>query len=134
MARRTAPHVDWDGLFRRWRGSGLTQAEFCSRHRIPIHSFRYRLYRSDARTAALVADRPAASTRPAPSPDGERTTDFLPVRVVDVVRPQEDSSAPASPGRPVEVILDGGRRIAVPPGFDADTLLRVVAILEHRRC
>jgi hypothetical protein len=29
MARRPAPAVDWEGLFRQWRSSGLTQDEFC---------------------------------------------------------------------------------------------------------
>jgi hypothetical protein len=34
----------------------------------------------------------------------------------------------------VEVILAGGRRVAVPPGFDAETLLLVVALLEQPGC
>jgi hypothetical protein len=40
-------------------------------------------------------------------------------------------SSPAS-RRPVEVILACGRRVVVSPGFDPETLLQVVGILEQR--
>jgi hypothetical protein len=39
-----------------------------------------------------------------------------------------------SHGRPVEVILHGGRRVVVPLGFDPETLLQVVGILERSGC
>jgi hypothetical protein len=34
----------------------------------------------------------------------------------------------------IEVVLKSGPRIAVTPGFDAETLRRVVAALEPRPC
>jgi hypothetical protein len=36
MARRPSLDLDWEGLFREWRGSGLTQPEFCRRRGIPL--------------------------------------------------------------------------------------------------
>jgi hypothetical protein len=53
MARRPSQDVDWAGLFREWRGSGLTQPEFCRLHDIPLHNFRRRLYHPDASERAV---------------------------------------------------------------------------------
>ena len=38
------------------------------------------------------------------------------------------------PGSGVEVVLPGNRRVAVQPGFDAETLRQVVAVLEAQGC
>ena len=38
----------WNALLNDFRRSGLTQAEFCERRGISIHSFRKRLYRVPA--------------------------------------------------------------------------------------
>jgi hypothetical protein len=56
---------------------------------------------------------------------------FILVRVVGGGRPAPDPANPSTHGRPVEVVLTCGRRIAVPPGFDPVTLLRAVALLEQ---
>lgn len=32
----------------------------------------------------------------------------------------------------IEIVFESGTRIRVPSGFDASTLARVVAVLEHR--
>jgi hypothetical protein len=124
MARRPARALDWEGLFRQWRSSGLTQEEFCRRHGLSIHSFRGKLYRPDANRAAVDARRPV----------GERPRDFLPVRVVGEARSSPEWATRLEPGRPVEILLGCGRRIAVPPGFDAGTLLQVLAVLQSNRC
>ncbi len=136
MARRSSQGVDWATLFREWRDSGLTQPEFCQRRGVSLHTFRRRLYHPDARPATVDARRPAAArvVRPAAPPAGERPPDFLPVRVVGDDLPSLVPAPRPSPGRPAEVILAGGRRIAVPPGFDAETLLRLIAVLEPTRC
>jgi hypothetical protein len=34
----------------------------------------------------------------------------------------------------VEIVLGPGRRIVITPGFDSETLRRVVAVLEDRPC
>jgi len=45
--------------------------------------------------------------------------------------PEADSRAACAT---IEVVLPSGPRIAVTPGFDAETLRRVVAVLEARTC
>jgi hypothetical protein len=58
------------------------------------------------------------------------STAFLPVRLAEtltVAQPPTDRVA-------IEVVLAAGRRVAVTPGFDEETLRRVVAALESARC
>jgi len=55
---------------------------------------------------------------------------FLPVRLTKtlaVAQPPTDRAT-------IEVVLAAGRRVAVTPGFDEETLRRVVAALESTRC
>jgi hypothetical protein len=133
MARRSSQAVDWVGLCREWRGSGLTQPEFCRRRDLSLHTFRRRLYHPGPRGAAGDQDRPAAAPHPNAGPPARTPSPhFLPVRVIDDDRPAPADLPPR--GHPVEVILSCGRRVAVPPGFDADTLLLVVALLEQQGC
>ena len=135
MARQSSHAVDWAVLCREWRTSGHTQPEFCRRRGLPLHTFRRRLYQPDARDVADDAARPTAAPRPkAGLPARTPSHHFIPVRVVADGRPAPSLAIPPVQGRPVEVILADGRRIAVPPGFDTETLLRVIAILEPRRC
>ena len=70
--------------------------------------------------------------------DAERVVapGFAEVRAVHAV----ESAASAVPGRPcgapslIELSLAGDRRIGVRPGFDADTLARVIAVVEGLGC
>jgi hypothetical protein len=128
MARRSPQAVDWVSLCREWRDSGQTQPEFCRRHGVPLHTFRRRLYRPSAEPG-VDATRPAAAP-----PAGDRAPAFLAVRVVEDDRHSPASDLQPTPGGAVEVILGGGRRIVIPPGFDTGTLLRVIAALESPRC
>jgi hypothetical protein len=135
MARRSSQAVDWATLCREWRGSGLTQPEFCRRRGIPLHTFRRRLYQPVAGDVGGDAAGPTAPPPPKAGPPARTPAPrFIPVRVVADDRPTPGSATPPTQDRPVEVILAGGRRISVPPGFDAQTLLRVLTILEPRRC
>ncbi|MRG98174.1 hypothetical protein GF068_40625 [Polyangium spumosum] len=52
---------------------------------------------------------------------------FLPVHVVE--RPVAPENAPPAPLGPVEIVVDGRHTIRVGPGFDADTLRRVLDLL-----
>jgi hypothetical protein len=58
------------------------------------------------------------------------TPRFLPVAVLDPTAASHSQAVYAT----IEVVLSGGSRIAVTPGFDAETLRRVVAVLEDRPC
>jgi hypothetical protein len=52
---------------------------------------------------------------------------FLPVRVAQAAMGHQGADCTG-----VEILLEPGRRIVVGAGFDAETLLRVVAVLEGR--
>jgi hypothetical protein len=102
----------WGQILDDFRDSGLTHREFCQRRRLPLATFRRRLYRD--RSARAVAQASPA---------------FLPV----TVRPEPAPSS-AAPSHPLELILPHGRRIAIAPGFDAETLRRLLDLLEAPPC
>ena len=123
MARVRRSAADWVGLIEEWRGSGLSLDVFCARRGINAGTMSGWIYKRDRRCALEAARRATegvavAITASAPS--------FVPVRVAEVAVP------PTAVG--VEVVLAEGRRVVVGPGFDPETLLRVVAVLEGRAC
>ncbi|MGO9462598.1 MAG: IS66 family insertion sequence element accessory protein TnpA [Isosphaeraceae bacterium] len=109
----------WNALLNDFRRSGLTQAEFCRRREISLSSFRNHLYKPNRSKSASSNDRPAAGA-------GHR---FLPVTII----PDPTSSIPASQSH-IELILSNGRRIAVAPGFDPETLRHLIAVVEEHPC
>jgi hypothetical protein len=114
MPRTHVVDLRWKSILNDFRRSGLTQAEFCRRRGISLHSFRKHLY----------SPRPSHDQ---PPPAADRP--FLPVTILP------DPTAPAtSPPSHLELVLADGRRIAVAPGFDADTLRRLLAVLEGAPC
>lgn len=118
MAHRRRTREHWRRLVEDWPGSGLTQVQFCERHRISVASLhRWReVFRQDSGIDAVEADAQA---------DG--LVRLLPVEVCGQTPPQGG-------GTPLSVVLDGGVRVEVAPGFDAPTLARVVAVLQgHAR-
>jgi hypothetical protein len=118
MPRGHILDLRWNALLNDFRRSGLTHAEFCQRRGISIHSFRKRLYQ--------------AST-PKPTPANHTSSDaaphFLPVTILP--DPIADTAASR---QPLELLLNKGRRIAVAPGFDPQTLRQLIAVLEERPC
>ena len=117
MPRSRTIDLCWNALLHDFRRSGLTQAEFCRRRQISLHSFRKHRY-------------PPRSSQPAPNDDRSSTgTDhhFLPVTIL----PDPVPSITASPPH-LELILSRGRRIVVAPGFDPETLRRLLDTLEGR--
>jgi hypothetical protein len=111
----------WPRLLAQWRLSGLTQAEFCARRGLSLPAFRYHLYK------------PHRSGSPgpiAPTAAADATPLFLPVVCSPASQPDRAPSAAA----PLEVILGDGLRIAVAPGFDPQTLRRIVEALRQPPC
>jgi transposase len=92
----------WRQRVHEWRDSGLSVREFCDRHRLAEPSF--------------YAWRRALQQR-------EDAGTFIPVRLAP-----EEEPAPAGG---VEVVLAGGRRLRVRPGFDPATLRQLLAVLEE---
>jgi len=119
VSRSRTIDLRWNALLNDFRRSGLTQAEFCRRRQISLHSFRKHLYQ------------PLPSK---PAPNDDRSSfgadhHFLPVTILP------DPVPPITVSQPhLELILSNGRRIAVAPGFDPQTLRRLIAVVEERPC
>lgn len=113
MAARTkrqpgeAKRIYWQGVVDSWRVSGLGELEFCRRHAISVTKFRWWRKRVKSR------EHPAGG--------------FVPVHV-------RCEANPAAAKPCIEVVTAGGLVIRVPPGFDADTLARVVEVVEAVSC
>ncbi len=119
MPRSRTVDLRLTALINDFRRSGLTQAEFCRQREISLHSFRYHLYQPHPSKPTLSDDRTSAG---APN-------HFLPVTIL----PDPILSIAASQPH-LELILSNGRRIAVAPGFDTQTLRRLIAVVEDRPC
>jgi transposase len=131
MAKVRRQAAEWARLIDQWRQSGLSLPAFCRRHGLKRGTMQNWVYKPSLRRAAEEAGRPGRATEapppgppspPAPSPA------FLPIRIAGVV------ASPMPERADVEVVIGPGRRIAVGPGFDPETLRRVVAVLEGRSC
>jgi hypothetical protein len=112
-------NLRWNAIVSDFRRSGLTQAEFCRQRNISLASFRYHFYKP-------------LSPKPAPSdarPSATADHHFLPVTILP--DPIQVSTASQSH---LELVLSNGRRIAVAPGFDTQTLRRLIAVVEERPC
>src|SRR5512135_1609449 len=120
MPRGHILDLRWNALLNDFRRSGLTQAEFCQRRGISIHSFRKRLYQ--ARTPKPIPANPTSS---------DAAAHFLPVTLLTDPIP---ATAAAASRPTLELLLGNGRRIAVAPGFDPQTLRQLIAVVEERPC
>ena len=119
MPRRRTIDLRWKALLNDFRRSGLTQAEFCRRRQISLHSFRKHLYQPQPVPTASSDHRPATPADP----------HFLPVTILPDPTPSF-----TDPTAHLELILPNGRRIAVAAGFDPHTLRRLIAVVEGPPC
>ena len=106
----------WLELVRRWQGSQLSVRTFCARQGLP--EARFYAWRRLLRQRGLLAE-PSPPARQSCSP-----AVFVPVTL---------AAEPAT-STPVDVVLAEGRLLRVRPGFDADTLLALVRLLERQPC
>jgi len=136
MARSSEKAAYWAGIIRRYRRSGLTQAEFCRENDITYHSLRWWLHQPRAKRAMeALGEATGCKDRPSPEPSARpQVARFLPVRIVENADDDHlDRRLPESPPS-IQVLLGGGRRIAVGAGFDPELLRRVVVALELTGC
>jgi hypothetical protein len=122
----------WNTIFHDFRRSGLTQAEFCRQHQISLYSFRYHFYQPCTSKLTSGDDRSPSGTKLTSSDDrSPSSTDhhFLPVTIL----PDPTPSIPAAQSH-LELIIPNGRRIAIAPGFDSQTLRRLIAVVEEHSC
>jgi len=118
-ARREA---HWRRLLQRWKRSGLPKTEFAQREKISpdvLYWWDREIERRDR------AGRRGAARPPKPGSPVTRRGTFIPVRVVGPTPPAVPST--------LEVVA-GGQVVRVRPGFDPETLRRLVAVLEDRAC
>jgi transposase len=126
MARVRLRAADWAALIDEWRQSGLSLPAFCQRHGLSRGTMQNWVYKPALQRAVEEARREARTDRTPPS---DPAPAFLPVRIAEAAARGEVSDRTG-----VEVVLGPGRRIVVAPGFDPETLRRVVAVLEGRPC
>lgn len=126
MVHRPDRVAHWASVLQQWQSSGLTKAAFCRRQGVSLASFKNWLYTPSYRQSVdrLLADSPRSALPPGSPPP----------RLVPVVI-KADTPEPAAIPDPrlepaLQVLLASGRRVAVRPGFDPDTLARLVATLE----
>jgi transposase-like protein len=100
----------WRRAVRQWRKSGLSIRDFCRQEGLPEGNF-YAWRRT-------IAQR-----------DAEKVA-FVPVQVIaGPTIPTRTEDAVAA----LELILPGGRRLCIAPGFDAATLQRLLPLVEDSR-
>ena len=102
----------WRTAMQRWRHSGQNVRSYCLQHGLSEPSF------YAWRRTIQERDRQAARSRQQRRARRDAVPTFVPVTVV--------AAAPA-----LEVVLDDGRSIRVPAGFDAATLRRLLAVLNE---
>jgi hypothetical protein len=93
----------WQRRIQQWQASGLSVRAFCARHGLAEPGF-YAWRRKLHRRQQRVAD-------------------FVPVHILAHAEPNAEDG--------LEVVLAGGRRLRVRPGFDSATLRQLVAVLEE---
>ena len=121
----------WRGVLERWRASGLPKTDFSRRERISpdvLAWWQAEIHKRDLakRRKSSASTAAEGRWRAAPRPGGaSEPPAFVPVRVVE--------STPTAPAAPLEVLV-AGRVVRVRPGFDAETLGRLLSALEGRAC
>ena len=120
---RTWIRSQWRGHIAAQASSGVSAVAYCRAHELHPKSFyRWkRVLRESGELEALLQ----CGTEPAAALPGPPKPVFAEVRV---------SGAPGPAASGVEVALGSGVTVRVSPGFDAETLRRVVSVLEEGRC
>ena len=123
--RDPAKEQYWRRLLRQWQRSGLTGRDFCVERGLNEPSF-YAWRREIARRDQEQENPSRRATRPQATTTG--TESPLPTFVKVAV-----AAAASSPGA-LEVVVAHGRRVRVPPGFDAQLLRQLLRVLEEPSC
>jgi hypothetical protein len=123
----SAREQHWRDMIQRWQLSGQTVRAFCAQHRLSKPSFyswrRTIQLRDQPPHTDAIGPRAIASDEPDEA--AERPA-FVPVRVLTSA---VDATPPAAAG--LELVVGARRTVRVPAGFDADTLRRLLTVLEE---
>ena len=107
----------WARRVERWQRSRLTAERFASREGVNPRTLTFWKWKLGR------ADRDTRGTAKGGSREGER------LAFVEVLR----AAVPAAPAPAFEVVVPGGYRVSVGPGFDGATLRALLDVLEARR-
>ena len=111
MGWRQRGRSEWEGLVSGWERSGLTQAVYCARHGISVGSLqRWRRIFDEEATASPVG--------------GSASSEFVPVTLV--------GEPPAPGGAELTLVLNDGVRLEIGAQCPAETLHRVLGVLQER--
>lgn len=127
MARRRVEsskrRAVWRRLVEQWRESGLSQEAFCRQRRVSVASFRWWKWK-----LALPGRPQVEGGAGAGRPRGAVPA-FVPVRIVEAAAGRV--AAPGGAG--FEIELPDGWRVRVPGDFEAESLARLLAVVQGRR-
>jgi hypothetical protein len=119
----------WEEAMRRWKESGRSVRDYCRAEGLRESAFFFwrRKLTQPSPSSDAMGQPPSKESPVTPVPRPPRgTASFLPVRVVD--------NTAMEAARGVEIVLAHGRSVRVQAGFDRQTLVDVLAVLEVRPC
>ena len=123
QGRLMASPSEWAEWVEKWRGSGLSQREFCRRQGLALATF-------NRKALALVGKSGRCGV---PSELSGAPPHWLEVRMSGLRSGRVgESSGPL--GEDFEVLLDGRWRVRLGPQFDAEGLRRLIGVLESFPC
>ena len=115
----------WRAHVDAWRDSGLSGAEYCRRHGLKPHRFYW------WRGVFACEDGTPSKWSGTESPDSTQSSTAVGLPSPASVFTEIPIACLPSASCGVEVVLRGERRVRVEPGFDGETLVRVVQVLEE---
>jgi hypothetical protein len=132
MPLRADRVAHWAEIIRQFRQSRLSQPAFCRQRGIAPGVLKNWLYKPPYRQAIeqQLQSRTAPATTPNPRRQPARFVPLTLTAAATAMTPIPHDGAHALAVR-LEVRLGSGRAIAVAPGFDPDTLRRLIALLEE---
>ena len=118
----------WRGLLREWKGSGLSQAEFCRQRGVKAMTF-YWWKRQLTNGPSGVGSRGGRKVPKAKARSGKGTT-FVEIKSAGLKAKPPRAMTEAASVCAYEVVLSRGRVVCVPGDFDPDTLSRLITAVE----
>lgn len=118
MQKSERKEQEWREIVERWAGSGMSVRAFCEERGLSEPSF-YAWRRTLAARDRLAREQ------------------FVPVRVTpaapDSVLEATATATVENAASALQLLVGGGRRLLIGPGFDGPTLRRLLALLEEGR-
>ncbi len=120
---------EWAILVGEWRQSGFSLPEFCRRRGLNHKTMSGWIYKRKLRPAGDEAKGKPGNPLVEPTKTEVKSAPlnaFVPVRLTNPTTQTQQITDRSA----IQIVLEGNRRITVAPGFDEETLRRVVDALE----